>query len=83
MGNNCGCNFDGEGGELAFDKDAVSRSFGDLLQQKQSFASRLQSVGEQSIDRRRKSTNPGSVVRLNLLTLLRLECTTDTQSTQV
>jgi hypothetical protein len=25
MGNNCGCNFDGEGGELAFDKSAVSK----------------------------------------------------------
>lgn len=26
MGNNCGCNFEGEGGELAFDKDVVSVS---------------------------------------------------------
>jgi len=26
MGNNCGCNFDGEGGELAFDKSAVSKT---------------------------------------------------------
>jgi len=31
MGNNCGCNFEGEGGELAFDKDTVSRSFGNPL----------------------------------------------------
>jgi hypothetical protein len=83
MGNNCGCNFEGEGGELAFDKDVVS--YGSYnSRKKQSFASRLQSTGELSIDRRRKSTNPGSVVRLEFtLTLLKLECAAGSQSSQI